>query len=163
MPDEPITDLTHIEQTSKANEQENQEFRAYVRGDLDLSDYRLHGIVKEATEEVWSHIDCRTCANCCKTRHPVFSRTEVQRIAEYLGMTAAELRAAISKWIRRSPNMSRDSSPARSCRITCARSTTCGPQCAPATPISTATSAIGSGRPSITPKPVRSCSTCSND
>jgi uncharacterized protein len=93
MPDEPITDLAYIEQTSKANEQENLEFRAYVRADLDLSDYRLHGIVQQATQEVWAHIDCRDCANCCKTRHPVFNRTEVQRIAEYLGMTAAELRA----------------------------------------------------------------------
>ena len=93
MPDEPITDLVHIEQTSKANEQENLDFRAFVKADLDLSDYRLHGIVKQATQEVWAHIDCRTCANCCKTRHPLFSRAEVQRIADYLGMTAAELRA----------------------------------------------------------------------
>jgi Fe-S-cluster containining protein len=92
MPDEPITDLVYIEQTAKANEQENLEFRAYVRADLDLSDYRLHGIVRQATQDVWAHIDCRDCANCCKTRHPVFSRAEVQRIAEYLGMTAAELR-----------------------------------------------------------------------
>jgi uncharacterized protein len=93
MADDPITDLTHIEQTSKANEQENLNFRTFVKADLDLSDYRLNGIVKQATEEVWAHIDCRTCANCCKTRHPLFSRVEVQRIAEYLGMTAVELRA----------------------------------------------------------------------
>jgi uncharacterized protein len=93
MADDPITDLIYIEQTSKANEQENLDFRTFVKADLDLSDYRLHGIVKQATQEVWAHIDCRTCANCCKTRHPLFSRAEVQRIADYLGMTAAELRA----------------------------------------------------------------------
>src|SRR5918996_5652997 len=93
MADDPITDLIYIEQTSKANEQENLDFRTFVRADLDLSDYRLHRIVQQATQEVWAHIDCRTCANCCKTRHPVFSRAEVQRIAEYLGTTAAELRA----------------------------------------------------------------------
>jgi uncharacterized protein len=93
MPIEPITDVAYIEQTSKANEQENLEFRTFVKADLDLSDYRLHGIVQQATQEVWAHIDCRTCANCCKTRHPVFSRAEVQRIADYLGMTPAELRA----------------------------------------------------------------------
>ena len=77
MPDEPITDLVYIEQTAKANEQENLEFRTYVRADLDLSDYRLHGIVRQTTQDVWAHIDCRDCANCCKTRHPVFSRAEV--------------------------------------------------------------------------------------
>jgi uncharacterized protein len=91
--DKPVTDLAYIEQTAKAKEQENLDFRAYVRADLDLSDYRLNGIVQHATEAVWAHIDCRTCANCCKTRHPVFSRAEVQRIADYVGITAAELRA----------------------------------------------------------------------
>ena len=49
MADDPITDLIYIEQTSKANEQENLDFRAFVKADLDLSDYRLHGIVKQAT------------------------------------------------------------------------------------------------------------------
>jgi Fe-S-cluster containining protein len=93
MADNPTTDLTYIKQTSKANEQENLDFRTYVRADLDLSDYRLNGIVQQATQEVWAHIDCRTCANCCKTRHPLFSRAEVHRIADYLGMTAEELRA----------------------------------------------------------------------
>jgi uncharacterized protein len=92
MADDPITDLIYIEETSKANEQENLAFRAFVKADLDLSDYRLNGIVQQATQEVWAHIDCRTCANCCKTRHPLFSRVEVQRIADYLGMTAVELR-----------------------------------------------------------------------
>jgi Fe-S-cluster containining protein len=91
--DKPVTDLAYIEQTAKAKEQENLDFRAYVRADLDLSDYRLNAIVQQATEAVWAHIDCRTCANCCKTRHPVFSRAEVQRIADYVGITAAELRA----------------------------------------------------------------------
>ncbi len=82
MPDDPITDLAYIERMSKANQQENLDFRDYVRADLDLSDYRLHAVVQQATQEVWTHIDCRTCANCCKTRHPLFSRAEVQRIAE---------------------------------------------------------------------------------
>src|SRR4029453_19618441 len=110
MPDDPITDLVYIEQTCKTNKQENLVFRVFVKADLDLSDYRLHGIVKQATQEVWAHIDCRTCANCCKTRHPLFSRAEVQRIADYLGMTAAELRARYleidqeaSKYITREP------------------------------------------------------------
>jgi uncharacterized protein len=93
MPDEPITDLVFIEEMSKDYEHENEQFRAYVKADLDLSDYRLNGIVRQATKAVWAHIDCRTCANCCKTRHPLFSRAEVQRIADYLGITAAELRA----------------------------------------------------------------------
>jgi Fe-S-cluster containining protein len=93
MSEQPITDLVFIEEMSKDHEQENEHFRAYVKADLHLSDYRLNGMVRQVTKEVWADIDCRTCANCCKTRHPLFSRAEVQRIADYLGMTAAELRA----------------------------------------------------------------------
>jgi uncharacterized protein len=93
MPNDPITDLAYIEQASKDNERENLAFRDYVRADLDLSDYRLHAIVQQATQEVWDRIDCRDCANCCKTRHPLFSRTDVARIAAFLGVTVEELRA----------------------------------------------------------------------
>ena len=88
-----ITDIAHIEQASEAKEPDNLEFREFVRFDLELSDRRLNAIVGETTEQVWARIDCRTCANCCKTRHPVFSRAEVERIAAYLGMTVADLRA----------------------------------------------------------------------
>jgi uncharacterized protein len=88
-----ITDIAHIEQASEAKEPDNLEFREFVRFDLELSDRRLNAIVHETTEQVWARIDCRTCANCCKTRHPVFSRAEVERIAAYLGMTMADLRA----------------------------------------------------------------------
>jgi Fe-S-cluster containining protein len=93
MPDEPITDLAYIEQASKDNERENLAFRDYVRADLDLSDYRLHAVVQQTTQQVWDRIDCRDCANCCKTRHPLFNRTDVARIAAFLDMTAEELRA----------------------------------------------------------------------
>jgi Fe-S-cluster containining protein len=91
MPHEPITDLVYIQLDSAAKEQENLAFRGFVKNDLELSDRRLNAVVQETTERVWSSIDCRTCANCCKTQQPVFSRPEVQRIADYLGMTLQDL------------------------------------------------------------------------
>jgi Fe-S-cluster containining protein len=91
--DVPITDIASIEQASEAKEPDNLEFREFVRVDLEMSDRRLNAIVRETTEQVWAHIDCRSCANCCKTRHPLFSRAEVERIATYLGMAVADLRA----------------------------------------------------------------------
>lgn len=92
MPDDLITELSVIEQTTAAKEEENLAFRQFVKADLEHSDRRLNAIVQEMTQEVWAHIDCRTCANCCKTRHPSFSRPEMQRIAEYLGTTLQDLR-----------------------------------------------------------------------
>ena len=93
MHNEPITDLVYIQQASAAREEENLAFRGFVKAELELSDRRLNAIVRETTEQVWAGIDCRTCANCCKTRQPLFSRTEAQRIATYLGVSLEELRA----------------------------------------------------------------------
>lgn len=88
-----MTDITSIAQASEAKAPENLAFREFIRFTSELSDRRLNAIVRQTTEEVWAYIDCRTCANCCKTRHPTFSRAEVARIAEYLGMTVQDLRA----------------------------------------------------------------------
>ena len=92
MPDEVITDLTQMHHAALANEDENTEFRTFVKLELELSDRRLNTIVSETTSQVWEHIDCRTCANCCRMQHPVFSRTEVQRIAAYLDLSVEEVR-----------------------------------------------------------------------
>ena len=93
MPDEIITDLTQIQRITVAKEHENGEFRTFIKLEVELSDRRLNTLVSETTSEVWKHIDCRSCANCCRTRQPVFSRTEAQRIAAYLGISLEELRA----------------------------------------------------------------------
>lgn len=92
MSDPLITDLAHIQRATRAQEEENQAFRSFVKIELPLSDRRLNALVQATTEEVWAGIDCRTCANCCKTRHPLFSKTEVERIATHLGTTAADVR-----------------------------------------------------------------------
>jgi Fe-S-cluster containining protein len=88
-----ITDLAYIRHASATKEQENIAFQGFVQVELELSDRRLNATVQETTEQVWAGIDCRTCANCCKTQHPLFSRTEAQRIATFLDIPAEELRA----------------------------------------------------------------------
>ena len=93
MPDEIITDLAQIQRDCVAKDDENLAFQTFVKLELELSDRRLNTVVSETTAQVWEHIDCRTCANCCRTRHPVFSRTEVQRIAAHLGLTQEEVRS----------------------------------------------------------------------
>jgi hypothetical protein len=93
MPDEVITDLTQMHRAAVAKEEENLEFRTFVKIALELSDRRLNTVVQETTAEVWQQIDCRACANCCRTQRPVFSRPEVQRIAAYLDLSVEEVRA----------------------------------------------------------------------
>jgi uncharacterized protein len=93
MSDELITDLAYMQRTMQAQEEESLAFHAFVKLELELSDRRLNAMVQETTEQVWAGIDCRTCANCCKTRHPLFSRAEVKRIAMHLETTVDDLRA----------------------------------------------------------------------
>lgn len=44
-----------------------------------------------ATEkEVWKEVDCLSCANCCKTMSPTFTKTDIKRISKHFGQTADE-------------------------------------------------------------------------
>jgi Fe-S-cluster containining protein len=43
--------------------------------------------VKAIDKEVWAEINCLDCSNCCRTMTPTFSKAEVKRIAEHIGMT----------------------------------------------------------------------------
>src|SRR5215471_1724000 len=69
MPDEVITDLAQIQRDCVAKDDENIAFRTFVKLEVELSDRRLNTLVSETTAQVWQHIDCRTCANCCRSRY----------------------------------------------------------------------------------------------
>lgn len=97
MSDELVTDLQQIQRATVAKEEENLAFRTFVKLDVELSDRPLNALVQEITADVWQQIDCRTCANCCRVRQAVFSRAEAERIAAYLGLTLAEVRARYLK------------------------------------------------------------------
>ncbi len=44
----------------------------------------LDATVHEIHEEVFSRMDCLTCANCCKTTSPIFKIRDIERLAKYL-------------------------------------------------------------------------------
>lgn len=51
---------------------------------------QLDATVQELHDEVFSEIDCLTCANCCKTTSPIFRDKDIERIAKHLGMRPAD-------------------------------------------------------------------------
>lgn len=53
-------------------------------------------LVAETDAKVWKDVDCTTCANCCKTMTPTFTRTDVKRISAHLGMKPREF---VEKWL----------------------------------------------------------------
>lgn len=48
-------------------------------------------VLLKVHEEVFSDFDCLHCAGCCKNSSPVFTRTDVSRIAAYEGISPGEL------------------------------------------------------------------------
>jgi Fe-S-cluster containining protein len=46
--------------------------------------------------EIWQHVDCLSCANCCKTMTPTYTPKDIKRISAYLGMTAKQFK---DKWL----------------------------------------------------------------
>lgn len=56
----------------------------------------LDQMVVQADRLAWAHTDCLHCANCCKTMSPTYTRSDVQRISKFLGMTQSAFR---KKWL----------------------------------------------------------------
>jgi hypothetical protein len=66
---------------SKKNLSANQNFiKKLNQKKLDLDR------ITEQHEETFAKIDCLECGNCCKTAHPIFTKTDVSRISDFLGM-----------------------------------------------------------------------------
>ena len=56
----------------------------------------LDNMAAKIDAEVWKEIDCLSCANCCKSMTPTFTKKDVNRISEYLEMTVKEF---TEKWL----------------------------------------------------------------
>ncbi len=70
------TDLKRIKKLARKKEEENWEFRTFLKGysgDLDKAVHRIYN-------EVSSHIDCTSCGNCCRKVHPTFDQQDVEKL-----------------------------------------------------------------------------------
>ncbi len=86
------TDLTRIRELARQREDENWEFRAFLKG-LDMPRPRVDRLVQEILLEVAARIDCTACGNCCRVLSPVLKPVDVQRLAARLGLTPDEFQA----------------------------------------------------------------------
>lgn len=78
-------DLIQIRKLAKQKEDENWEFRAFLKTRSDSGE--IDRRASEIARRVWAGIDCTSCANCCRSVKPSFSEEEVDRLAARLGMT----------------------------------------------------------------------------
>lgn len=85
-----ITDIETIARMSEQNEDENIDFRCFLKGDLDWSDKRLDALVHKILKSVASGIDCTKCANCCRSTSTGLLPDEIERLAVRLGLSIQE-------------------------------------------------------------------------
>lgn len=85
------TDINKIRKLSKEKEDENWEFRSFLKG-CDISEEKIDLIVHELYKKVSSEIDCRACANCCREVQPVFDQEDIQRFSKCLDISCAQFK-----------------------------------------------------------------------
>lgn len=96
-----IPDLVQIRALAKKKEDENWDFRQFVKTQSPLNPDEMDQEVWEITKRVWAGIDCTKCANCCRDVQPTFSEEEVNRLAQRLGMTSEQF---VHNYLKRSEN-----------------------------------------------------------
>ena len=109
-------DLTteNISALAEQKEDENWDFRAFLKWGCKLSGNKLDSLVSEITDNISSQVDCTACGRCCLELKPGFSDTEQRRLAERLGISLDEIRQQYLK------HETIDGDTAwRTCRIPC--------------------------------------------
>lgn len=74
-----------VQVEAKKRENENLKFRSYLKNhaeeeELDKQFLRLH-------QELFAEYDCSKCRNCCKLYHGSIPAEDIERDAEYLGIS----------------------------------------------------------------------------
>ncbi|MBX7225092.1 MAG: YkgJ family cysteine cluster protein [Chitinophagales bacterium] len=52
-----------------------------------LSAKQVDELFHRAHQDVFSRMDCLTCANCCKTTSPLFTQEDIGRLAQHLDVS----------------------------------------------------------------------------
>ena len=78
------TDLKKIKHFGKTRNQENWEFRSFLKF-VDIEQEELDSIVHRLYKEVSDQIDCTKCANCCKEMKPLLTKKDIKIFAKGLG------------------------------------------------------------------------------
>jgi hypothetical protein len=86
-------DLKSIKKLAKQKEDENWEFRSFLK-QCDISEKRIDSIVRRLYRETSSKIDCRSCscANCCKEIPPVLDEEDIKKLSRGLRVSSAQFK-----------------------------------------------------------------------
>jgi len=85
------TDLKKIKETAQKKEDENWEFRSFLKGYC-IEVVKLDSIVHRLFDLVSMEIDCTACGNCCRGVSPILSQKDIERLAHGLGTSIEHFR-----------------------------------------------------------------------
>lgn len=71
-------------------------FRSFLNKLLKNQPRGLDKLTIALEPKVWEEIDCLSCANCCKTMTPTYTRADIKRIAAHFGETPQQFS---DKWL----------------------------------------------------------------
>ena len=75
--------LDEAKKKRKINRRKIDRLKRMRKGQVDATIHPLH-------EDAFQKIDCLSCANCCKTTGPLFTQTDIERIANHLNTNPAD-------------------------------------------------------------------------
>lgn len=80
-------------------------YRKYYRSFLNRTEkyppVAIDKITPVIEKEVWAEVNCLSCANCCKTMTPTFTRLDIKRISAHFNETPEFF---IKKWLIKDRN-----------------------------------------------------------
>lgn len=82
-------DLKKIKAIAESDEEENWDFRSYLKFH-DMSDDELDDLVQQLNESVEEAIDCTKCGNCCRHIAPVLVEDDIKKISAHLNISEEE-------------------------------------------------------------------------
>ncbi len=80
-------DLEKFRQQARSARKENKKFFRRLKT---VKPKQLDQLFQQEHEAAFSHIDCLSCANCCKTTGPLFTERDISRLSKHFGMKAAQ-------------------------------------------------------------------------
>ena len=89
-------DLSRIQQLSQQHDDENWEFRSWLK---QSAPDNIDHIVKALSQKYFALIDCIECANCCRSLQTEFKKNELRTVAKTFGQSIKSIRETI--YVRR--------------------------------------------------------------